>query len=145
MALKNTVCFHVVEESVIRDLPNMSDLHSWESLNDKIQPITWGSKIRLCDKSTKIELDDVTRDTEEWITVLELLRGNLRKLGDIIDYVENLDHIPSNLPKEYNNIIKKLEYELYYDIDMLAIKRIWDKLSSNYDIMNEISNQNEPK
>ena len=30
----------------------------------------------LCNKSAKIDLDDVTRKPEEWITELELFRGD---------------------------------------------------------------------
>ena len=57
-------------------------------LNKKFQPIPGASKTRLRKKSMKIESDDVTRDPEDWITELELLRGNLRKLGFIIDDVQ---------------------------------------------------------
>ena len=48
-------------------------------------------------KNCKSELDDVTRDQEDCITELELLRGNLRKLGVIIDDVKMITHILSNL------------------------------------------------
>ena len=56
-------------------------------------------------KISKFELDDVTRDPEDWIAELELLRGDLQKLGFIIDDVEIMTHILSNLPEEYKNIV----------------------------------------
>ena len=40
----------------------------------------------------KYELYDVTRDPEEWITELNLLRGYLRKLNVHIDYTEMMTH-----------------------------------------------------
>ena len=51
----------------------------------------------LCNKFAKSELDDVTRDPEDWITKLEFLRGDLQKLGVIINDVEIMTHIMSNL------------------------------------------------
>ena len=56
-------------------------------------------KTRLHKKSPKSDLDNVTRDPEYCITEIELLRGNLIKLGGMIDYVEMATHILSNLPK----------------------------------------------
>ena len=41
--------------------------------------------MRLCKKLSKSKLDDVTKDSEDWITDLEILIGNLHKLGVIID------------------------------------------------------------
>ena len=57
------------------------------------------SKSRLHKKFAKSELDDAIRYLEYWITELELLRGNLRKLGDIIDGVKIITRILSNLPE----------------------------------------------
>ena len=57
------------------------------------------SKTRLRKTFAKSELYDVTRDPEDWITELELLRGDLRKLVVIIDDMEMMTHILSNLPE----------------------------------------------
>ena len=103
------------------------------------------SKTIICKKFAKSELDDVTREPEDWINKLELLRGNLRKLGVMIDDVEVMTHILSNIPEDYENIFQNLEYKLDYGIDMLTIERIWDKLSDKYDRMNVPSNQNKGK
>ena len=92
-------------------------------------------------KNCKSELDDVTRDQEDCITELELLRGNLRKLVVIIDDVEIMIYILSNPPEEYENIIENLEQKFNEDIDMLNIKRIRDKLSAKYKRMNEQFNK----
>ena len=73
-----------------------------------------------------------TRDPEEWITVIELLRGTLRKLGVINDNVEIMTHILSNLPELYKNIVENLEDKLDDDIYMLTIKIFQAKLSLNH-------------
>ena len=57
-------------------------------------------------------------------------------MGIIIDDVEMMTHILSNLTEEYNNTIENIEDELDDNIDMLTIKIIRDKLSSKYDIVN---------
>ena len=64
------------------------------------------SKTIICKKSAKSEFDDVTRDPEDWIAELELLRDSLRELGAIINNVEMMTHIISN-PHTYNKIIWK--------------------------------------
>ena len=63
----------------------------------------------------------------------------------MIDYVEMMSHLLSDLHEEYYNIVEKLEENFDDNIDMLTIKRIWDKLSANYNIMNVWSNQNKGK
>ena len=94
----------------------------------------------LCKKFAKSELYDVTRDAEDWISELELLRGDLRKLGVIIDDAKMMTRILSNLPEEYKNIIENPKDELEEDIDTLTIERIQDKISAKYNRINELSN-----
>ena len=61
--------------------------------------MTGASKTRLRNKFAKSELYDVTREPEDWITELKLLRVNLRELRVIINDVEMMIHILSNLPE----------------------------------------------
>ena len=72
---------------VTKELPNGSALTAWEILNKNFQLIIEASKTILRNKFAISELDGVTRDPEDWITEIELLRGNVRKLGVIIDDV----------------------------------------------------------
>ena len=57
------------------------------------------------------------------------MRGDLRKLGFIIDDVEMMTHIISNLPEGYENIVENLEEELYDDVGPLTIEMITYKFS----------------
>ena len=70
---------------------------------DKIIKKIWFKNRVLLDNTTqeicKIELDYVTRDFEDWITEIELLRGDSQKLGVIIDDIEMMTHILSDLPE----------------------------------------------
>ena len=74
------------------------------------------------------------------INQLELLRGELQKLLVIIDNVKMMNHIISNLPRQYENIVKNLEYKLDDKIDMLMIKIIWEKKTAKSDKIDARSN-----
>ena len=95
--------------------------------------------------SQNFELDGVKMEREEYITEIELLRGNLRKWLVTIDDVEMMTHILSNLTEAYKNIVKSLEEKSEFNIYMLTIKIFQDKLSAKYDNMNVRSNQTEGK
>ena len=99
LAQDYTLCFHIVQEQVTKDLPNGCALRSWGKLENKFDPMTGLSQTGLQKKLAKCELYGITRDSEEWITELKVLRGDLRKLGVIIDDVEVMTHILSNLPE----------------------------------------------
>ena len=72
------VCFQIFELLVIKDLTNGTALCIWERLNNKFQLMS-GASMKIIRKiSPKNELDYVTKDQYEWITELELLRGNLQ-------------------------------------------------------------------
>ena len=74
--------------------------YAWYMLNKTFKPMTGETKTRLCKKFFKSKLYVVTREPEDWITELELLRDDLWTLGDIIDGVEIMTHIVSNIPEE---------------------------------------------
>ena len=99
------------------------------------------SKKRLCKKFLKSELYDVTRDEEDGITELDILIGNLWKLGFIIEHVQMVTLILSNLPEEYENTVENLEEKLDDDIHMLTIKIIWCNISPKKNRTNVWYNQ----
>ena len=131
------VCFQIVEEAKTQANKYGDTRLAWIKLSRKFDPTTGYFKKILRNKISKCKLDDVTRNPEEWITQLELLRGDLRKLDVKIDGSEMMTHILSNLPEEYQNIVEILEYGLDDDSNTLNIKRIRDKLSVKFDRMNE--------
>ena len=54
----------------------------------------------------------------------------------IIDDVEMMTQILSNLPEEYDRIVENFEGKLNNEIGMLTIEIFWDKLSDKYNRMN---------
>ena len=105
--------------------------------------MTGSSKTRLCKKFSEIELYGVTRDPEDSITGIYLLRGDLQKWGVIIDHLEMMTHSMSNLPEEYDNIIRNHEDKLLDNIYPLPMEIIWYHLFSKYDRINALSIQKE--
>ena len=73
--------------------------------------MTGASKTRIHKRLSKRELDDVTMDPEYWIIELKLFPVYILKMGVIIDDVEIMAHILSNLPKKYKRIIEKLKID----------------------------------
>ena len=96
---------------------------------------------KIIQKLLKSALYDVTKDQEYWITNIELLRGDLKKLGVNIDDVEVMNHIMSNLSKQHKRIIEIIKDKLDNHIDMLIIEITQSKLSSKYHRINARSNQ----
>ena len=97
-------------------------------MKKKFQPTTGASKTISPNKFATCGLHDVTRNPEDCITEIDLLIGDLQKLGVIIHNVEIMTHILCNIPEEYENIDEKHEDGLDDCIDMLNIEIIWDKL-----------------
>ena len=108
----------------------------WKKVSRKFEPNTEASKTRLRKKFAKFKLYDITRNPEEWVTELDLLRGDLQKLYVHIDNSEIMTHILSNLPEEYQTAVEILEEKLYYKDDSLTIEKIREKNSVGFDSMN---------
>ena len=51
----------------------------------KFETTTGDFKTIICKKFAKCEIDGVTRNPDEWIIELELVRGDLRKMDVHID------------------------------------------------------------
>ena len=79
-----TICFQITEESKTKENKYGDTRQEWIKISRKIDPTTDVSKTRIRKKLLKSDLDDVTRDPEDWITKLELLRGSLKKLVVIV-------------------------------------------------------------
>ena len=60
---------------------------------------------KTAQKKAKCKLDDVTRNTEERITNIELLITDLQNMGKQIDDSGMINHILLNLSGEYQNIL----------------------------------------
>ena len=66
------------------------------------------SKTIICKKVLERKLYDVTRDPEDWIAEIKLLRGRVPKLSVNIDDGDMMEHILSNLSEKYKNIFENL-------------------------------------
>ena len=55
------------------------------NLSGKFEPTIGASKTRLYKKLGKCELDNIARNSEEWIAKLELLKGDLLNMDLNVD------------------------------------------------------------
>ena len=63
----------------------------------------------------------MTKDSEYWITELEVICGELRKVNvQLFDY-EFVNHIISNSTEEYKKIVQNMEDDMYDDVNPLII------------------------
>ena len=79
LAQEDSVFFQIIEESKKKANKYGDARLAWTKHSRKFEPTTGDSNTGLCKKFTKCKLDDVTRNPEEWITELELIRGDLQK------------------------------------------------------------------
>ena len=71
------ICFKIIESSKTKKNKYGDSRQAWTKISRKFKTTTADSWMILCNKFAKSELDDVTRDPEDLITALELLRGDL--------------------------------------------------------------------
>ena len=61
---------------------------------------------------TKSNTNDATKDPEYWINDSELSKVDLQILGVKIHDAKMMNHISSNLPEEYLNIVEHIESDI---------------------------------
>ena len=73
---EETVCFQIIEDKTKAN--NYGDARlSWTKISGNFEPTPGPPKPDYKRKFFKYKIDDVTSNPEEWITELELLRGDL--------------------------------------------------------------------
>ena len=105
---EDMIYFQISEESNTKGNTYWDASQSRMKLLGKFKPTTGDSKKILGKKFDKCKIYYVTRKHNEWITKIELLRGDLQKLDIQIDNPEIMSHILSNLPEEYQTIVEIL-------------------------------------
>ena len=98
------VSFSIVDEARTEDLPEGDLYLAWSGLKEVFEPSTPASKILLKKQFYESKLQDPSRDPDEWITELGLLRQQLKVLQVIIDDDDFVIQIVNNLPKEYDSL-----------------------------------------
>ena len=83
-------------------------IQAWMKISRIFETTTGAFKTRPFRKFSKSKLYYITRNPEEWITELKLLKEYLRKLEVHIDNSEIMTHILSNLPGEYQTLVEIL-------------------------------------
>jgi gag-polypeptide of LTR copia-type len=106
------VSFSIVDESRTDELPEGDVFLAWSGLKEVFEPSTAASKILLKKQFYESKLHDSTRDPDEWITELALLRQQLKLLKVIIEDDDFVIQIINNLPKEYDSLVELMEDDM---------------------------------
>jgi len=93
--------FGTVDEAVTNVLPDGDAAKAWANLMAKYEPKTMASKVQLKPEFNLCVLDNVSKDPDEWILVLEHIQQHLKVMKSEINDTDLMIHILNNLPPEY--------------------------------------------
>ena len=119
--------FVIVDEAVTEDLPDGDLSLAWERLCNQFEPRTTPRLTDLNFLFFTSRLGDVEQDPEEWISELERMRNNLKRINNVP--VSNLDlmiHVMNNLLREYDTLIKSFEREIGSMSSKFSIEKMKD-------------------
>lgn len=129
------VAFKIVSGCKTEELPDGDAMLAWTRLCKKYEPKTAPSRLMLKKKFTTSVLKNVRDDPDEWLTDLENLKDRLNEAGSRCTEEELLEHALNNLPKEYENVVAKLEDRLGAENNPLTIEDLRDELNLKYERM----------
>ncbi len=121
--------FHLVDQAVTGDLPDRDAAVACKNLKTKHEPNTAATKVRLKLEFNQSKLSDGKKDSEEWMSKLEVLRIKLANIGSIMSDEDMIIHIVNNLPAEYEVVTDQLDSDLNKNAN-LDLERVKERLYS---------------
>ena len=129
---EGTISCAIVEKLVTNDLPTGDANLAWKKLKKKFNPQTSANKLKLKRQFTNSSLMDWKKDSDDWITELDILRTQLEEMGHTISEKDFMVHILNNLPTEYKSKVESLEKDLDNVKYPLTLDRMIDELNFKY-------------
>jgi len=120
LCCEDDVSFGVVDAACTVTLPRGSAAKAWRDLSAKFEPRTVAAKVSLKREFKNCILNDPTMDPNEWVSNLERIRQLLIPLNSPISDEDLIIHILNNFPKEYENMVEKMEAE----IEVLTVEEL---------------------
>jgi hypothetical protein len=132
LACESDICFNLVDEAQTSDLPEGDARLAWNNLVNKYEPKSSMAKVYLKKEFAKCNLGDSSKDPNDWITELEVLRQRLKCQGEEINNEDFIIHILNNLTSDYNTLVEVLEDEVGDATNPLTIERLKEKLQAKF-------------
>ncbi|KAG7344883.1 gag-polypeptide of LTR copia-type [Nitzschia inconspicua] len=104
----DAVSHQLIKKSTSVDFPQGSAKKAWKALADIWEPKKEVNKQTLTNELFSLKLDDVSKDPEKWILLLQEKQTKLQVMGETISDGLLMSHILGNLPKEYEHVADNL-------------------------------------
>ena len=132
LSCEGEISFAIVDEAVTDDLPDGDARLAWINLEKKFMPKTSSTIVELKKMWAASQLKNARKDPDKWIQKLEIVRARLKKMNHTITDDDVLIHIVNNLPKEYDELVERLEEKIGADQDELTIDELRTKLNAKF-------------
>ena len=136
------------DESVTKELPDGDA--AWRELQRRFEPDMSADKVKLKKGFNASKLSSWNKDTEIWISTLEVIRNRLKKMSNEISDEDMMIHILNNLPEEYNTVVETMERKLDDLVDPLTLSNLkndlmlkYNKIKKNKEVSEDSENDKE--
>ena len=132
LACTDKIAFGIVKNAKTEDLKRGDAKMAWERLKTRYEPNTGTELLALNKEYMSMELDDLKKDPEDFITDLDELRTRMADdpFNEVIKDKSFMLHILNSLPMEYESIVETMERDLGAGI--LTIDDLKEQVRSKY-------------
>ena len=109
---------------------------AWKRLRNKYESKSAPSRLNLKNKFVNSKLKTAREDPDVWLTNLESLRVQLAEAESFMTDTDLIEHVLNNLPKEYENVVLKLEDRVGAKENPLTIEELREALNLRFERMN---------
>ena len=132
LSCSDEVSFGAVDEALTIKLPDGDAAKAWANLVAKYEPKTSASLVQLKREFNVCTLSSVSKDPDEWLSMLECIHQQLRVMQSVITDTDLMIHVLNNLPVEYETLVEKLEMEIEARVNPLTLEGLQAQIRSKY-------------
>jgi hypothetical protein len=141
-ASSGKVAFNIIRGYNTKDYPDGNDTIAWDRPNDKYEPVSAPSMVKLEKQFRELSLKK-GQDTEVWITELEDLCVNLENMGSCITANQLMIHILNNLTLDYDLQLTLMERRVGDADKPLTVEEVRGDLNLKFERLNMNTSRNE--
>ena len=90
----------------------------------KYEPKASALLVQLKREFNVCTLSSVSKDHDEWLSMLERIHQQLRVMQSVITDTDLMIHVLNNLPVEYEALVEKLETEIEARVNPLTLESL---------------------
>ena len=143
LACSEELSFGIVFNAKSTIFPDGDAYLAWQRLKRKYEPSTNAQKIMLQREFHQSHLTGITKNPDDWIEELEILRARLETLEVIISDEDLILQVLEGLPKDYDMIVTLLNAR--YKVDDLDVSTLREELMMHHERLNRYKKNNKRK